>query len=669
MKIALLDLNHNTIGIHTNTVPYGIGLIANYTLKNLNVEIKLFKTASNLDVVLESWHPDILGITQYIWNSELNLYYARKIKVLNPDCVVIAGGPNLSHNKEEKKDFLKVNNTIDICISFDGEIPFTEILKRLDCGDSIDKIKRKPSPGTYSLHPDTFDIVESSSPPPRLETLDVFGPIYSQGFFDRFLDDGFHPFLQTHRGCPFTCSYCHTSHSYYNKMLFQSDTLFQEEMEYLGKKFENKHQIVLYIANTNFGLFDQDERIAQVLRSIQDKYNWPKLIDIGTCKDTAKLLKILSILKYRFKPAISLQTLTPQVLKKIKRYNVTIEEFIQFQKTILEKYGEKSATELIMSLPEETKDSFIKTISEVIDIGVQDVVIYTLMSLKGTPIYEQIIKSKYKQVICYRIVPRQFSEIAGNKIFEIEEVVVSTNTMSFDDYLFIRGIALIISSFSSEELYPIRKFIQENQMKLSRWFIIIHDNISKYTKLLKCYNEFLAETTNELFQSRESIIAYFNETSNYEQLCNGTLGDNLIRKYKTILLRNNFTDCLTLAIDTLKIVSENQKDINPDTMEKICEDLQQFLITRDMDSVFENGYDNKITHIHLNFDIPDWLSTKNMKISCFNKAKTFKLVVSDYMKQRLESYIQMNRNKELSIQMLYRDGYIKEFWPLWIDLD
>jgi len=668
MKIALLDLNHTTIGIHTNTVPFGIGLIAKYARQFFNDEYKLFKTSASLQTLQKKWHPDVIGITQYIWNSELNLYYARKIKEMNSGCVVIAGGPNLSYNEFEKKAYLTVNNFVDICVPFDGEIPFTNILKRLKNKESIDKIKEEPSPGTYSLHPETHALIESSLPPPRLETLDVFGQIYAQGFFDQFLDDGFHPFLQTHRGCPFTCSYCHTSHSYYNKMLFQSDTLFQDEMAYLGDRFKNKHQIILYIANTNFGLFEQDELIAHVIRKTQEKYNWPKMIDIGTCKDTDKLLKILSILRYKIKPAISLQTLTPNVLKNIKRYNVTIDEFSQFQKTIMEKYGEKSATELIMSLPEETRESFINTISKVIDIGVQDIVIYTLMSLKGTPIYDKKFKNKYKQIICYRIVPRQFSEIEGEKIFEIEEVVVSTNTMSFDDYLYIRGIALIISCFSSEELFPVRKFILENQMKLSQWFINIHNCIAENKKLFICYNQFLEETKKELFDNRKSIISFFSQSHNYEKLCNGTLGDNLIRKYKTILLRKNYIDCLNLAVQTLKTVSENQHSFDIDDIKIVCKDLMNYLSTRDMDKIFENGYKTKNCQMNLQFDIPSWLNSKNMKLNCFKKFKTFKFDVSDYMKQRLESYVQMNRNKELSIQMLYRDGHIKDFWPRWVEV-
>ena len=47
------------------------------------------------------------------------------------------------------------------------------------------------------------------------------------------------------------------------------------------------------------------------------------------------------------------------------------------------KTGETSTTELILCLPGETKKSFIETLKTVMNSGVQNIVIYTLMKLKG----------------------------------------------------------------------------------------------------------------------------------------------------------------------------------------------------------------------------------------------------------------------------------------------
>ena len=109
MRIAFLDLNHATCGIHTNTTPLGSGLIATYLRKNIDhpFDIRIFK---NIDRLLETkdWVPDVAGLAQYVWNSELNLYGARHIKAMNPKCLVISGGPNQDLDAEKRQSFLKM---------------------------------------------------------------------------------------------------------------------------------------------------------------------------------------------------------------------------------------------------------------------------------------------------------------------------------------------------------------------------------------------------------------------------------------------------------------------------------------------------------------------------------------------------------------------------------
>jgi hypothetical protein len=50
------------------------------------------KEAPQLDAALQTWVPDIVGLAQYAWNSELNLSYARRLNARDPDVMVVAGG-------------------------------------------------------------------------------------------------------------------------------------------------------------------------------------------------------------------------------------------------------------------------------------------------------------------------------------------------------------------------------------------------------------------------------------------------------------------------------------------------------------------------------------------------------------------------------------------------
>ena len=85
--------------------------------------------------------------------------------------------------------------------------------------------------------------------------------------------------------------------------------------------------------------------VPKVIRQIQDKYDWPKKIDGFSGDDPYKLLDILSILKYKFTPSVALQTLTPKVLKNIKRKNISFKDYIAVQKKITQTIGENTSTE------------------------------------------------------------------------------------------------------------------------------------------------------------------------------------------------------------------------------------------------------------------------------------------------------------------------------------
>ena len=44
----------------------------------------------------------------------------------------------------------------------------------------------------------------------RIKDLDEIPSPYLNGMMDKFFDGKLTPFLETNRGCPFTCSFCHT---------------------------------------------------------------------------------------------------------------------------------------------------------------------------------------------------------------------------------------------------------------------------------------------------------------------------------------------------------------------------------------------------------------------------------------------------------------------------
>ena len=82
LKIYLCDLTYDTIIFVSDTIPINIGFISSYIKRKLGekVEIELFKYPNDLLKKIKSDPPDILGLSNYSWNSNLSEYFASIVK-------------------------------------------------------------------------------------------------------------------------------------------------------------------------------------------------------------------------------------------------------------------------------------------------------------------------------------------------------------------------------------------------------------------------------------------------------------------------------------------------------------------------------------------------------------------------------------------------------------
>ena len=262
--------------------------------------------------------------------------------------------------------------------------------------------------------------------------------------------------------------------------------------------------------------------------------------------------------------------------------------------------------------------------------------------------------------------PRQFSEINGMKIIDTEEVIVGTNTMPFENYLELRGLSFTMTVFfGSAELAPLKRLIIDFGVDVAQWVVNIHEKLIDVPDIFRCYKGFLAETRDELFSTREELLEFYGEEANYEALCKGRLGDNLLRKYKCILLFENFKVLLELAISEARKLIQNR--INGEEVPSSLEDMFRFLLTRDMKYVFDDAYSFEEQDVRLKYDIPAWLSSdKNVFDGDFLNPCSYNVKLDSNAVKRINDLKEMNKELELSVQILYRDGTIKDFWPKWI---
>ncbi len=137
-------------------------------------------------------NPDVVCFSCYIWNITQTLELVQRIKTALPGALVVLGGPEVSYNA---KQVLRDNPAVGYVICGEGERALALLLNALDDQSDISKIPglvyRRNTEICY-CEPQDFD----------KEPLSPYLPEYFAALSGRIA------YLETSRGCPFSCAFC-----------------------------------------------------------------------------------------------------------------------------------------------------------------------------------------------------------------------------------------------------------------------------------------------------------------------------------------------------------------------------------------------------------------------------------------------------------------------------
>jgi len=462
INIYLAQLTHEKLNQNQNKCfPLAIGYIAAHLLQILQekISVELFKSPKEFNQALKTKKPDIVILSCYMWNENLTITFANKIKEAYPDVLISLGGPNISLDANKRKDFLVRNQSIDFLVRGDGEFITEEIVKHYLGVRSINKIKSKLFPFTDSLLYGEFRQGPEDGEY-RLGisndnvSMDEFPSPYLTGLFDKFFKDGETPLLETNRGCPFTCTYCQQGNKYFSRIRFFPPERFAEEIKYISKKIQSLDLDIttIWIADPNFGMYKRDEEVCKAIRECQDKYNFPINVSCSTGKNNAKIiLKNTSILKQgSLLLRSSMQSLNEEALKAVKRENINLDTYREIQEDAAER-GLDSIADMMLGFPGETLESHKGGILSLLDSGTTEFAQYQTIILKGTRFEQKEYLEEHKIEALSRPIPEccnEYSILGENiKVIEMEEIIIKTSTMTFQEYLEARKFNLIIMIF------------------------------------------------------------------------------------------------------------------------------------------------------------------------------------------------------------------------------
>lgn len=407
-------------------LPYTAGILVASAFRSetvrQNCEFKefIFMREDVDDVVARLDNPSFVGFSSYCWSTEYNKLLASKIKEKYPDCLIVFGG----HDIPDNFDMLDEYSFIDVLCHGEGEDTVRELIEAYCTGQPFHNVCN------ISFR-NNGEYVRTQSK--QQTTLDYPSP-YLDGWFDSIVENNpdiiFNAILETSRGCPNQCAYCDWG------LLKSKTRMFPIERIRAEIRWMAEHKIAfVWGADANFGLYERDLEIANELVEAKKKYGYPERMRMNYAKNNYKnVFAIVEKFKEcefdRIGATLSFQSLSPVALKNIKRVNSSLD----FYKNLLTEYNKKNMktySELILGLPGETYESFIKGIGTLFEIGQHFVFeVYGCILLPNAAMGQKDYIEKHGiKTVRSEIIRPHFNDDAFT-VPEYNTIIVETNTMS-----------------------------------------------------------------------------------------------------------------------------------------------------------------------------------------------------------------------------------------------
>jgi radical SAM superfamily enzyme YgiQ (UPF0313 family) len=213
---AALLVMHRALRRGAKYPPLGLLYLAAALRKANGCDVRVmdgwdFRTSvEEIRPVLESWRPDVVGISAMTFLLGHVMEFARIVKDVDPRTHVTIGG---YHTRLFPNETL-ANPAVDSIVVGEGEITFPDLVARLERGEGLDGVAgagfRRDGRAVVGPPRDPIRDVDSLPFPAR----DLLSPAHTYEFTT---DDGLlATSMLSSRGCPFRCTFCPTLERYFH---------------------------------------------------------------------------------------------------------------------------------------------------------------------------------------------------------------------------------------------------------------------------------------------------------------------------------------------------------------------------------------------------------------------------------------------------------------------
>lgn len=613
-EVYLADLRYNYLGVLANDcMPLGVSFMKAVMDQQLpEVSSRVFAYPDRLWEALQNDPPDVLMLSNYCWNEALSCHFARLAKRVRPEMLVVMGGPNIPIEADRQISYFARHPELDVFVLGEGDFLATEVIRHfLDTGKSIQKLGTRTIPSCMLRTPEG-QIVRQPMWDRRHQLEDIPSPWLS-GIQDEFFDGKLAPMIETNRGCPFTCTFCVQGTNWYTKVNYFPKERLREEILYIARHIRERSPQMgtLRIADSNYGMFSRDPEISSYIGEAQKLYRWPTFIDATTGKNRPeRIIESAEKVSGALVVYQAVQSLDEDVLRNVKRSNIKLEAYEQLQ-VHMRGRGLRSNSDLILGLPGESLRSHLSSIRRLIDAGINQMHNFQAMMLKGSEMETLESRRKFGFGTRFRILPKNSGVYAGEKVFDVEEIVVSTETLPFEDYLTARKYHLTCSVFWNDSWFEDTvRYAEQFGIKRSEWLMAMLPVMEeqKQGAVRKFLDDFTAETVNELYPTREACLEFYSQEGNFQRLLNGEIGDNLMYKYRAIASFHIWPEICRVAMNaTKKLLLDREAHLQVPRFDEFWSDFERFVELKHADGR-GRGEILGMARASMQYDIQRWIA-------------------------------------------------------------
>ena len=295
--------------------------------------------------------PTILGLGVYIWNVRPTTELISVLRRLDPNLIIVLGGPEVSHETDQQEITALAHHVI----TGEADLAFADLCRQLVAG-------QKPP---HTIHAPIPDPAQLQLPYPLYDERDCAHRVI---------------YVEASRGCPFTCEFCLSSLDIPVRQ-FPLDR-FLDAMQSLLDRGVRQFKFV----DRTFNLHPIVSR--RILQFFLERWTEGLFVHFEMVPD--RLPEPLRELIAQFPPGalqfeVGIQSLNPDVEKLISRRqdHGRMEDNLRWLRS---SSGVHVHADLIAGLPGEDLNSFGQGFDRLLALGPQEIQVGILKRLRGTPI-------------------------------------------------------------------------------------------------------------------------------------------------------------------------------------------------------------------------------------------------------------------------------------------